>query len=192
MFVKTKSNDTAPSNDLKVPAAKNSLSFVACNSVNTKTSIVLDYEQDPTSSMIGTQSNPIELLGKPVKFCAACGCYGHYCHDRGYRHSCVRAVFAYVHNSTKLGNFVENWTSCSEEAIVSVFKRTYNERRKGDLESRFDYHCPDWKDLPKCMTKNSLEKALGLNFNPGLIHGLKMKNEEGYKKYCKARGEYCV
>ena len=124
MFVKTKSNDTAPSNDLKVPAAKNSLSFVAHNSVNAKTSIVLDYEQNPTSSMIETQSNPIELLGKPVKFCAPCGCYGPYCHDCHYEHSCVRALYAYFHNSNKLGNFAENWTGCSEEVIVSVFKRT--------------------------------------------------------------------
>ena len=140
--------------------------------------------------MIGTQENPIELLGMPVKFCAFCGCYGEFCHDRRYGEFCLKNAFAYLFNSTKLNNLAENWTGSSKEAVISVFKRTYNDDRKRDLEKRFGYLMSNWVDLPKCMVKNSLKKALGLNFNPSLIHGLKVKNEEGYKKYCKAKGEY--
>lgn len=47
-------------------------------------------------------------------------------------------------------------------------------------------------NVPKFMEKNFLEQAIGINFNPNLIHDLKLKNEEGYQRYCRAKANYSV
>ena len=174
----------------EVPSVKNGLSFVARDGMNEKTSIVMEDEDDTSDETVGTKANPVKLVGKKVKFCALCRSQGKFCHEKRYRDFCLKAVYSHLKNSTKTTSHAENWTACSKETIVGVFTFAYNYKRKGDLEDRFGYFNCNWMNLPKCMEKNSLEQAIGINFNPGLIHTLKLKNEEGYKRYCMAKADY--
>ena len=143
-----------------------------------------------TSKQTGTQTDPIELLGKPVVYCALCGCQGPYCHDVRYGRDCIKAVYAHLNNSTKNECFGEGFTGCSKETITDVFVGKYNTKRQGDLEYRFQFHNPNWMTLPECMKKNSLKKALSIMYNQSLVESLKAENEEGYQRFCIAKSHY--
>ena len=183
---------TLRNTELQVPSVKNGLSFVAINGQNQRTTIVLEHNDIPCDPRkIGTRSHPIiKLLGKPVVFCALCGNYGKFCHDKRYGRYCIKAVYAYLHNTTKVETFGEDWTAYSSESVIAVFKKAYNEKRKCDLEDRFGYYNPNWVELPTCLSRFSLQEATDIKYNPMLIKELKIKNEEGYQKFCNAKGQY--
>ena len=130
------------------------------------------------------------LLEKPVVFCALCGNQGEYCHNTRYGRDCIKAVYAYLHNSTKVECFGEGFTGCSKETITDIFVGKYNTKRQGDLEYRFNFHNTNWMTLPECMKRKSLKQATSIMYNPELIESLKEENERGYQRFCVAKSHY--
>ena len=89
--------------------------------------------------MDGIKGNPIELLSKPVVYCALCVNQGSLCHDVCYGLCCIKLMYTFLHNSTKVQCFGENFTGWSRESITGVFKQAYNHKCQADLDNRFDF-----------------------------------------------------
>ena len=173
----------------KATSVVHGLSFVARNGKSAKTSILLEAGR-VVDEAAGTKSNPIELFGKPTTYCALCGCKGKFCHENRYGRQCLKAVYSFLHNSTKSQCFSEDWTGCCKDSIVGVYKRAYNERRKADLQFRFGFENPNWMSVPECMKRKSLKQAITIMYDPILVLELKKENEEGYQKFCLAKSHY--
>lgn len=168
---------------LKVPSTKNGLSFVAKHGRNETASIILEQDDSVQfePKQVGTKEDPIKILGKPVVFCALCGNQGPFCHNIRYGCDCLKAVYAYLHNSTKVKCFGEGFTGCSKETITDIFVGKYNTKHQSDLEERFNFHNTNWMTLPECMKRKSLKQAIGIMHNLSLVEPFKAENKQGYQ-----------
>ena len=71
---------------------------------NDQASILLQQNENiqVESKQSGTEDHPIEILDKPVVFCALCGNQGPYCHDICYGRDCLKAIMHICTTAPKL------------------------------------------------------------------------------------------
>ena len=114
--------------------------------------------------------------------CKYCGNRGKFCQNKMYSKYCVKACYSYLHNSMH-GVF----SGFCPDNMANVFVGAYNNVRLVDLEGRFNYYCPDWLEIPKCMRKGSLQVAIDMGFKPQLTNNIKDHNKTGYVRYMELR-----
>ena len=132
----------------------------------------------------------VQLQARTAKFCNNCGCVDIFCHELMYGKFCLKFVYSYLHNNFRGKDGSIEWCAVCPDMIETVYRRGYNEYRRGDLDGRFSYLCPNLMELPRCMRNNSLHDALTLEYNPVLVAKIKADNEKGYQNYLTAKANY--
>ena len=139
----------------------------------------------PVQQTVTARINNVHTQTQEVpagKQCKYCGGIGKYCQNKMYSKYCVKACYSYLHNSAH-GVF----SGFCPERMENIFVGAYNDVRRVDLEGRFNYYCPDWLEIPRCMRKGSLCVAIDMGFKPQLTNNIKDHNETGYARYMEAK-----
>ena len=108
----------------------------------------------PVQQTVTARINNVHTQTQQVpvgKQCKYCGGIGKYCQNKMYSKNCVKACYSYLHNSAHTV-----FSGFCPERMENIFVGAYNNVRRVDLEGRFNYYCPDWLEIPRCMRKGSL------------------------------------
>ena len=160
-----------------------------------------DEDKSKSKSCASTTTNSVspnvadrfttaKLQARTIKFCNNCGCVDIFCHKLQYGKFCLKYVYSYLHNNFCAKDGSIEWCAVCPDMINTVYRRGYNELRRGDLEGRFSCLNPNLMDLPRCMRNNTLSDVLTCEYNPVLVAQIKADNKKVYQNYLTAKANY--